>query len=182
MASFVDVQFHQPWLEAQRQRRPIADRLVEAVAAHVAMGVFHRAKGGEGVAVALVDGRAGQPEEEGVGQRRAHADAKLALLRAVRLVHQHDDVLAGVEQPSASPNLKDGRDDDLAAVLAQQLRQFLRVSALTRLGMSAAWKVALICASRSMRSTAMITVGLRRLGCMRSFCAAKDHEQRFARP
>jgi hypothetical protein len=47
-------------------------------------------------------------------------------------------------------------------------------------GTSAALKVAVICVSRSMRSTTMITVGLPSFGCIRSFCAAKDHQQRFA--
>ena len=40
-------------------------------------------------------------------------------------------------------------------------------------GTSAALKVAVICVSRSIRSTTIITVGLPSFGCIRSFCAAK---------
>ena len=61
----VDVEFHQPRLEVQRQRGPVADRLLEAVAAQVAVLVLGRAEGVEGVAVAAVGGRARQAEEEG---------------------------------------------------------------------------------------------------------------------
>jgi len=48
-----------------------------------------------------------------------------------------------------------------------------RVAQPTIFGTSAALKVAVICVSRSMRSTTMMTVGLPSLGCRRSFCAAK---------
>ena len=40
-------------------------------------------------------------------------------------------------------------------------------------GMSAALKVAVICVSRSIRSTTMMTVGFLSAGCSRSFWAAK---------
>ena len=43
-----------------------------------------------------VDGRAGQAEEKGVRQRLAHLAAEIAFLRAVRLVHHHDDVRCGI--------------------------------------------------------------------------------------
>ena len=48
-----------------------------------------------------------------------------------------------------------------------------RVATPTMFGTSAALKVAVICVSRSMRSTTIITVGLPSFGCIRSFCAAK---------
>ena len=48
-----------------------------------------------------------------------------------------------------------------------------RVATPTMFGTSAALKVAVICVSRSMRSTTMMTVGLPSFGCIRSFCAAK---------
>ena len=146
------------------------------------MRVFHRAKGGEGVAVALVDGRAGQPEEEGVGQRRAHADAKLALLRAVCLVHQHDDVRAGVEQPLRLAKLENGRDDDLAAVLAQQLRQFLARLRLNQIG-----NVGGVEGGADLRVQVDAVHGDDHGGVAQARLHAQllrgeDHEQRFARP
>ena len=49
----VDVQLQQPRLEVQRHRRAVADRLLEAVAAHVAGLVLLGAEGVERVAVAL---------------------------------------------------------------------------------------------------------------------------------
>ncbi len=48
--------------------------------------------------------------------------------------------------------------------------------------MSEAWKVALIWASRSMRSTTMSTVGLRRAGCRRIFWAAKTMSSDLPEP
>ena len=48
-----------------------------------------------------------------------------------------------------------------------------RVATPTMFGTSAALKVLVICVSRSMRSTTMMTVGLPSLGCSRNFCAAK---------
>ena len=93
----VDVQFQQARLEMQRHRGAVADRLLEAVAAHVARFVLLGAKGVEGVAVGAVDRRARQAEQEGVGQRLAHLAAQVALLRAMGLVDHGDDVAAVIE-------------------------------------------------------------------------------------
>ena len=101
----VDLELHLRRLEVQRQRGLVADRFLERVAAHVALLVLVGAEGPEGVAVGAVDGRAGEAEEEGIGQRLAHLAAQVAFLRAVRLVHHHDDVRALVEPPPASANL-----------------------------------------------------------------------------
>ena len=90
--ALVDVQLDQPGLEVQRQRGAVADRVLEPVAAHVAVLVLVRAERVERVPVAPVDGRAGQAEQEGVRQGLAHLPAEVALLGAVRLVHHRDDV------------------------------------------------------------------------------------------
>ncbi len=87
------------------------------------MAIFLRAEGIEGIAVAAVDGRTGQPEEEGIGQRGAHLHAQVALLGAVRLVDHDDNVVPLVEHAVRLGEFEDGRDDDLARVLAQQLLQ-----------------------------------------------------------
>ncbi len=121
----VDVQFDQARLEVQRQGGAIADGLFEAVAAHVAVLVFVGAKGVEGVAVAAVDGRARQPEQEGVRQGGAHLHPQVAFLGAVGFVDQDDDVLTVVQHAVGFAKFEDGGDDDLARVLAQQGFQFL---------------------------------------------------------
>ena len=48
--------------------------------------------------------------------------------------------------------------------------------------MSEAWNVALICVSRSTRSTTMSTVGLPSAGCSRSFCAANTMSSDLPEP
>ena len=121
----VDVQVHQARLEMQLLRRPVADRVVQAVAAHVAAFVGVGAEGVEGVLVGAVDRRAGQAEQERVRQRVAHLAAQIAFLRAVRLVHQHDDVVAVVQHAVGLGELVDRGDHHLPRVLAQQIGEFL---------------------------------------------------------
>ena len=116
----VDVQLEQPRLEVERHRGAVADRVLEAVAAHVAGLVLLGAEGVEGVAVGAVDRRAGEAEQERVRQRLAHLAAEVALLRAVRLVDHRDDVAAVVEDAVGLAELEDRGDDDLAHVLRQQ--------------------------------------------------------------
>ena len=121
----VDLQLHLRRLEVQRQRGLVADGLLERVAAHVALLVLVGAEGPEGVAVGAVDGRAGEAEEEGIGQRLAHLAAQVAFLRAVRLVHHHDDVRALVQPAARLAELVDGGDEHLAHVLPEQRLQLL---------------------------------------------------------
>ncbi len=97
-------------------------------------GVVRVAEQLEGVAVPVGDRRAGQAEELGVGQRGAHIVAQPALLGAVGLVDQHDDVGAPIEQPRAlEPEYR--RDDDAALVLGKQSTQLL-----LGLGLPHAWQ------------------------------------------
>ena len=117
MAVFVDVQVNQARLKVQGQRGPVADRFFKAVAAHVAVFVFLGTKGVEGVAVAPVDGGAGQTKEEGVGQRRPHLHAQVPFLGAVGFIDQHNQVVAVVEDAVGFGEFEDGGDDDFARVL-----------------------------------------------------------------
>ena len=130
----VDVQFHQARLEVQRQGGAVADRLFEAVAAHVAARVFLGAEGIEGVAVTPVDGRAGQAKQEGVRQGGAHLHPQVAFLGAVGFVHQGDDVLAVVQHAVGLAKFEDGGDDDLAGVLPQQGFEFVAAFGLDQVG------------------------------------------------
>ena len=75
--------------------------------------------------------------------------------------------------PPASANLKMVVMMILRVSWRKSWASSSRDSALIRLGMSEAWKVALIWASRSSRSTTISTAGLRRAGWRRSFWAAK---------
>ena len=109
----------------QRQRGLVADGLLERVAAHVALLVLVGAEGPEGVPVGPVDGRAGEAEQERVRQRLAHLAAEVAFLRAVRLVHHHDDVRPLVQLAARLAELVDGGDEHLAHVLPEQRLQLL---------------------------------------------------------
>ena len=115
----VDVDLRQARLEVQRQGRAVADGVVEGVARQVAALVLRRPEPHEGVAVALVDRRAGQAEQERVRQRLAHLLPVVALLRAVRLVDHRDDVVAVVEHARRLAELVDRGDDDLPRALAR---------------------------------------------------------------
>ena len=72
----------------------------------------------------------------------------------------------------ASPNLKIVVMMILRTSCASSCCSFSRLSAFSRLGMSAPVKVPVIWLSRSMRSTTISTVGFFKPACMRSFCAA----------
>jgi hypothetical protein len=128
------MQFDQARLEVQRQGGAIADRLFKAIMAHIAARIFLRPKGIERVAVAPVDRRPGQPEQESVRQRFAHLDSQVAFLGAVRFIHQHHDILAVVEHAIDLAKFKDGGDDNLARILAQQPLQFLARFGLDQIG------------------------------------------------
>jgi hypothetical protein len=112
-------------LKVQRQRRAVAHRVRERVQAHIALLVLLGAKRPERVVVAPVDGRAGESEQEGVRERFAHLDAEVALLGAMGLVDEDDDVLAVVELARGLAELVDCRDDDLAHIVVEQLLKLL---------------------------------------------------------
>ena len=138
------------------------------------------AKGVEGVAVAPVDGRAGQPKQERVRQGGAHLHAQVAFLGAVGLVHQHDDVLALVQRPVSLGELEDGGDDDLARVLAQQ-----RLQLLARLGLDQVGDVAGVEGGADLRVQVDAVDhdqhgGVAQGGLQAQLLGGEDHQQRFA--
>ena len=121
----VDLQPHLRRLEMQRQRGLVADGILERVAAQVALVVLVGTEGPEGVAVGAVDGRAGEAEQEGIGQGLTHLATQVAFLGAVGFVHHDDDVRAFVEPAAGLAKLVDGGDQHLAHVLPEQLLQLL---------------------------------------------------------
>ena len=88
----VDLELHLRRLEMQRQRGLVADGFLERVAAHVALAILVRAERPESIAIRPIDRRAGKPEQKRIRQRLAHLAPEVAFLRAMRLVHHHDDV------------------------------------------------------------------------------------------
>ena len=122
---FVDAQFNQSGFKVQRQRGFVADRFFERVAAHIAVLVFIGAEGPVGIAIALVDGRAGQAEQKRIGQRLAHLLAQIAFLRAMGFVHEDDDVRSGVEHAVGFREFMNRGDDDFAHILRQQRLQLI---------------------------------------------------------
>ena len=168
----VDVQVDQPGLEVQLQRGAVADRLLEAVAAHVALLVLVGTEGVEGVAVGAVDRRARQAEQKRIGQGLAHLAAQVAFLGAVGLVHQRDDVAARVQRPAGLAELEDRRDDDLAHVLRQQLLQLLPGVGLLQVGDVRPGEGAGDLAVEIDPVHHDQHGGVLQAACMRSFCAA----------
>ena len=79
---------------------------------------------GERVAFLVRDRGAGQPEEPGVRQGGAHVITEGALLGAVRLIHQHDDVAAGVQLPGVLEPEDRGQHDP-PLVITQQPPQLV---------------------------------------------------------
>ena len=177
----VDMKVDQARLEMQLQRGTVADRLLEAVPAHVAFLVLVGTKGVEGVAVGTVDRRTGQAEQKRVGQGLTHLAAQVAFLRAVGFVHQGDDVAAVVQAACGLAELEDRGDDDLAHVLRQQLLQLLAGIRLFQVGNV-----------RSGEGTGDLTIkidpihhdqhgGILQAGMHAQLLRGKDHQQRFAR-
>ena len=83
----------------QRHGGPVVDRLGDGVLVQVAAAAVIAAEDLEGALAVggLVDGRAGEAEIGGVGQRRHQVVAQVAAGGAVGLVDQDEDVVAGVE-------------------------------------------------------------------------------------
>ena len=144
----------------ERHGGAVLDALVDAILVVVASGVG-LAEGLEGALahLAVVDGRAGEAEVEGVGQRSAHVDAQVAFLRAVRLVDQDDDVAAQAARLGHAVKLVDEGDDEPAVVAVEQLLQMMPASAAPQPGKPNASRFCIIWASSSRRSTTMRMVG-----------------------
>ena len=89
--------------------------------------------------------------------------------------------VAVVQLAARLAELVDGGDEHLAHVLRRAASAApAAVGTPTMFGTSAALNVAVICVSRSMRSTTMSTVGLPELGVQPQLLRGEDHEQRLA--
>ena len=89
----VDGQVGQSGLVHDLHRRPVQHRLADGV------GVDQRPEPAHGAATeAPVDGRAGEPDQYGVGQRLRKFRAQLPVLGAVGFVHHDDDVVGVIER------------------------------------------------------------------------------------
>ena len=104
---------------AQRDGGAVGDGLGDAVLVQVTLGIV-TAKNLERAAPARapVNRRAGEADQRGVGQRGHQVGAQRAAGGAVRLVHQDEDVGAGVDPGRHTVELVDGADDDAAPVAA----------------------------------------------------------------
>ena len=178
---FVDVEFHQARLKAQGERRAVPDRFIEAVAAQIAAGIFNGAKGGKGVAVTAIDGRAGKAKEKGMGQGSAHPQTQIAFLSAVCFIGKDDDVLTRVEQPFHLAKFVNGGDDDFAGILQEQLRQPFTRFRLHQIGNIGGVKGG---ADLGVQVNAIYgddDGGVFEIPLHPQLLGGKDHEQRFAR-
>ena len=102
-----DLQVREPRLVEDRHRGVVGHRLLDRV------GVDVGAEGAERALVALVDGRAGEAQEAGVGECPAHVGGQGAVLGAVRLVDHDEDVRGlgedGMGFPLAACHCRRGR-------------------------------------------------------------------------
>jgi len=165
----------------QGQGGAVADGFFEAVAAHVAVLVFIGSEGGEGVALAAVDGCARQPEEKGVRQGGAHFDAEVAFLRAVGFIHEDDNVIAFVQHAIGFGKLENGGDDDLARVLFEQGFEFGAAFGFDEVGDVGGVEGG---ADLGVEVEAIHhdeDGGVAQAGLQAQFLGGEDHQQRFAR-
>ena len=101
----------------ERQRGAVLDALGDGILVQVALVVL-AAEGLEGALAVggLVDRRAGEADEGGVGQPGHQEVAQIAAGGAVGLVDQHEDVLARVQIRRHVAELVDHRHDDAPVV------------------------------------------------------------------
>ncbi len=143
------------------------------------------------VAVGQLDGRAGEADEGGVGQRVAHVAGEAVdevVLAAVGLVGDDHDVAPLAEQRCASPGsgqeLLDGGEDDAARGDLRASRAGRRgSSACTGVWRSSSWqpqKVPKSWSSRSLRSVITTMVGLLSSGWAIDLAGIEGHRQALA--
>lgn len=106
----------------ERERRPVLDAFAYRVFVRVSTAVG----GAEGLKRALavdclVHRRAREADEDSVGNGRHEIIAEVAAGRAVGLVDHHEDVRPLAEVGEHPLKLVDGRDDDAAVVVPEQL-------------------------------------------------------------
>ena len=118
-------------LPVQWQRRSVADRIGNRITRlQISLILGHAgivrpqfaAKRARRVVIVQLDRRAGEAEQRRILEHVAHRRAEIAFLRAMSLIHQHDDVTA-IHLEIARLELLHDRDDDAAEALAQLLQQ-----------------------------------------------------------
>ena len=105
----------------QLQCSPIADRLLKAVATHIAFVIFFCTEGIKGIAIGPVNRGSRQTEQKSIGQRLAHFPTKITFLSAMSFINQRDNITTIIQAPGGLAKLEDGSDDNLAYILRQQL-------------------------------------------------------------
>ena len=178
----VEVHLHRHLAEVQLQRGAVVNRVLKGVLRHIAALVLVGTKAFEGILVAFVDGGAGQSEEESIGQRSTHTFSQVFLLRAVRLVNQHDNVLADIQRLLHLSKKEDGSDENLTLVGGEEVAQLFagvgEVNVLYfRAGEVARYLVAQV--------DAVVHNSHRwgvQFGHLHQLLCGENHQPRFARP
>jgi len=111
-----DVQLLAAVLVVQRQGRAIRHRPLEIVDRHIAAEDLL----GNAALRAIDQGRAGEADEAGAGQRHTHVQRQASVLRAMRLVGNDDDVAALVPRCRHLPAKLVDQTEDVAPVLVAQ--------------------------------------------------------------
>jgi hypothetical protein len=159
-------QLGQPALVVDGHRGAVLHRALDVVDADVV------AEDRAGVGVGQLDGRAGEADERGVGQRVAHVAREAVdevVLAAVRLVGDHHDVApvesVGCRSPfSSGEELLDGGEHHAARGHRSSSRRCARLSACTGGWRSRSWQRAKVAKSWSSRSLRSVMHHQRRVG------------------
>ena len=110
---------------ADRQRRLVLDRLGDGVLVEVAQFVVGTEDLKSALALSrLVDRRAGESDDRRIGQSRHQVRAQIPGDRAVRLVDEHVDVVAGIGVLLDALELMDHGENQAALVGSKQIPEF----------------------------------------------------------
>jgi hypothetical protein len=124
----VEMQLRRPVLVEQRHRRAVFHRLLKVIdrhviAEHLARAFFSRDQR-----------RAGEREKKRVGQRRAHIERQRIVLRAMRLVGEHDHIAPIAEQLRRLELVN--QREDISIVARQHLAQLRAGLGVTDVGIA----------------------------------------------
>ena len=181
-----DLEFRQPALVEDRDRRLVLDGLLDGV------GVDVGAEGAERAAVLLVDRGAGESEETGVRQRLPHVGGEALVLGPVGFVHHHEDVGGLGEGRVDGPVARGGWRLVISwnfwivvitvlPVGCSRIRRRSRtLSARSGFGKPQAVKTPVIWPSSLVRSVTMTMVGLLLGGVAAEFEREPEHGQALA--
>jgi hypothetical protein len=111
-------------LIVQRNGGAVFDGFADGVFVEIPLGIVG-AEGLEGTAAmrGAVNGRAGEAEEGGVGQRAHQVVAQVAAGGAMGFIHQHEDVGAGVQVGRDVVEFVNHREDQAARIGLEQVAQ-----------------------------------------------------------